>query len=161
MVKKPLGKGRQLVRGRAGTRPGLGSPRKGFAPTLRGGGRGRRTENKVWFRNMCLCPDQLAPLSVCHALGQGPPKKLPSTFVPSPGSLSCPCLPAPSSHGSVSEFSVNCQLPWTPCALSACLQILSLRVAWLAHTISKMQSAFPFLKTMRLGQSQHLQPFSS
>lgn len=37
IIKKLLDKGRQLVRGRAGTKSSIVSPRKGFAETLRGG----------------------------------------------------------------------------------------------------------------------------
>lgn len=57
--------------------------------TQRRGGRGRRTKNKVWFGNMCLCPDQPALCSACL-----PPMKFPSTFAPLPASP--PALPLPS-----------------------------------------------------------------
>lgn len=94
IIKKLLEKGTQLVRGRAGTKSSLVSPRKGFAETLRGGvweaGAGLRAkfalQTRVFVRT-----------HVVHSA-----KGLPGNFPPP-----WPHYP----EASLLEFSANCCLP--------------------------------------------------
>lgn len=99
------------------------------------GSRGR-TKSKVCFANTCLCPD------TCCALGQGTPRKFPSTLAPLPRSLTlrvlCELLFA------LDPVPPLCQPPDSIPSGS-----------WFILFKSTGTSAL-FLKTTRLDQSRHL-----